>query len=284
MLITDREFSAVDREGAGAAAARSRSSSTSTIALAPPGKLLGEIDYERFLAEGDPDFAWQDPRRRMGRDRAQLHLGHHRQSQGRRLSPSRRLSERARQRARLEHAAPSGLSLDAADVPLQRLVLSLDGDGARRHACLPAPRRGRRDLSPRSPSEGVTHLCGAPIVMNMLLNAPEDERRKRAGAASHDDRRRRAARRRDRGHGSGWASDITHVYGLTESLWARHGLRLARRMGRAPRRRAARARKARQGVRYPVLEGLMVADPADARAGAARRRRRWARSSCAATS
>ena len=33
----------------------------------------------------------------MGRDRAQLHLGHHRRSEGRRLSPSRRVSARGRQ-------------------------------------------------------------------------------------------------------------------------------------------------------------------------------------------
>ena len=39
------------------------------------------------------------------------------------------------------HAA-SGLSVDAADVPLQRLVLSLDGVDRRRHPCLPA--RGAR--------------------------------------------------------------------------------------------------------------------------------------------
>ena len=32
-----------------------------------------------------------------------------------------------------------GLSVDAADVPLQRLVLPVDDLGRRRHACLPAP-------------------------------------------------------------------------------------------------------------------------------------------------
>ena len=42
------------------------------------------------------------------------------------------------------------------------------------------------------------------------------------------------------------------------------------RNGTRGRRRSSAALKARQGVRYPVLEGLMVADPDDARAGAAR--------------
>ena len=34
---------------------------------------------------------------------------------------------------------------------------------------------------------GVTHLCGAPVVMNMLLNAGHGEA---AAAGRHDDRRR----------------------------------------------------------------------------------------------
>ena len=45
-----------------------------------------------------------------------------------------------------------GLSLDAADVPLQRLVLSLDDLGRRRHACLPAPGARRARCTTPSPS------------------------------------------------------------------------------------------------------------------------------------
>ena len=86
------------------------------------------------------------PGRRVAGDRAQLHLGHHRQSQGRRLPPSRRASERGRQRAGLEHAALPGLSVDAADVPLQRLVLPLVDRAPGRHAGLPAPGRERDHL------------------------------------------------------------------------------------------------------------------------------------------
>ena len=92
--------------------------------------------------DGRPGFPGSHARGRVGRDRAQLHLGHHRQSEGRRLSPSRRLSERARQHSCLGHAAASGLSVDPADVPLQRLVLPVDDHGDGRHPCLPAPGRG----------------------------------------------------------------------------------------------------------------------------------------------
>ena len=89
---------------------------------------------------------------RVGSDRAQLHLGHHRQSQGRRLPPSRRVPERDGQHPRLVDAAAPGLSLDPADVPLQRLVLPLDAGGRGRHQRLSAPGRGRSRSSAPSPT------------------------------------------------------------------------------------------------------------------------------------
>ena len=59
VLITDREFSATIETGAGAAGRARRWSSTSTIRAIAGGKTLGEIGYEAFLAEGDPEYAWQ---------------------------------------------------------------------------------------------------------------------------------------------------------------------------------------------------------------------------------
>jgi hypothetical protein len=70
----------------------------------------------------------------MGCDRGFLHLRHDRRSEGRRHASPRRLPERRLQCGDLDHAALPGLSLDPADVPLQRLVLPLDGRDARRHA------------------------------------------------------------------------------------------------------------------------------------------------------
>ena len=112
----------------------------------PGGERIGAVDYEALLAEGDPAFVPLWPGRRMAGDRAELHLRHDRQPEGRGLPPSRRAPERGRQRAGLEHAAVPGLSVDAADVPLQRLVLPLVGRAAGRHAGLPAPGRQRHDL------------------------------------------------------------------------------------------------------------------------------------------
>ncbi len=107
--------------------------------------------------------------------------------------------------------------------------------------------------------EGVTHFCGAPVVLNMVVNAPEEERRPlgrtveiMTAAAPPPP----AVLERIEAMGF----RVTHVYGLTEvygpaTICAWH-----------PEWDALepveRARiKSRQGVRYPVEEGLMVADP-----------------------
>ena len=72
-----------------------------------------------------------------------LHLGHDRRPQGRRLPSPRRLSQRPRQRAHVRALAAHRLSVDAADVPLQRLDLHVGGHRGGRHPRLPAPRRSR---------------------------------------------------------------------------------------------------------------------------------------------
>jgi fatty-acyl-CoA synthase len=106
---------------------------------------------------------------------------------------------------------------------------------------------------------GVTHLCGAPIVVNMLLNAPDNlwpdfngraVRIMTAGAAPPAAVIEGIERR---------GCHVTHVYGLTEvygpvtvCAWQDEWDALA-----APERAHI---KARQGVRYHSLEGLMVGD------------------------
>jgi fatty-acyl-CoA synthase len=107
--------------------------------------------------------------------------------------------------------------------------------------------------------ESVTHLCGAPIVMNMLLHAaPADkcalDRRiamMTAGAAP-------PAAVIEGMEGAGF--DITHVYGLTECYGPAVVCAWHEEWDARPSAERARL-KARQGVPYPVLEGLMVAEP-----------------------
>jgi fatty-acyl-CoA synthase len=106
---------------------------------------------------------------------------------------------------------------------------------------------------------GVTHLCGAPIVMQTILGATADQRRD----FDQDVRMMTAAAPPPAAVLEAMAErgiEVTHVYGLTEvygpavvCAWHGEWDRL-----QAPEQAAL---KARQGVRYPVLDGLMVADP-----------------------
>ena len=105
----------------------------------------------------------------------------------------------------------------------------------------------------------VSHMCGAPVVMNMLLNAPEEAKRDwdhplammTAGAAP-------PAAVIEGMEAKGVA--ITHVYGLTEVYGPVTVCEWHDEWNNLPVGEQADL-KSRQGVRYPVLEGLMVADP-----------------------
>jgi fatty-acyl-CoA synthase len=103
---------------------------------------------------------------------------------------------------------------------------------------------------------GVTHLCGAPVVMNMLLNARNEKLSRpvammTAGAAPPAV---------VIGGIEALGFRITHVYGLTEVYGPSVVCAWHDEWDALPQDEQARL-KARQGVRYPVLEGLMVADP-----------------------
>jgi fatty-acyl-CoA synthase len=107
--------------------------------------------------------------------------------------------------------------------------------------------------------EGVSHLCGAPVVMNMLLNT---------GLGL-----KRSLERRTEMMTAGAPPPaaviegieaigfhITHVYGLTETYGPAVVCAWHDEWDELPTAERARL-KARQGVTYPVLEELTVADP-----------------------
>ena len=66
-----------------------------------PGRAAGRAHLRGAAGNGRSGVRVDSPGRRVGRALALLHLGHHRQPEGCRLPPSRRLPERARQRAGL---------------------------------------------------------------------------------------------------------------------------------------------------------------------------------------
>ncbi len=108
--------------------------------------------------------------------------------------------------------------------------------------------------------EGVTHLCGAPIVMSLLISAPDAVKRKLGRSvqfftAAAPPPEKVLADMKTAGF------DVTHLYGLTETYgpavvndWheAWSDLPLAQQA----------TLKSRQGVRYLPLENLDVMDPA----------------------
>jgi fatty-acyl-CoA synthase len=105
----------------------------------------------------------------------------------------------------------------------------------------------------------VTHLCGAPIVMSTILNAPAEDKRALTQTvefftAAAPPPEAVLAAMADSGF------NVTHLYGLTETYgpavvndWKAEWDELA-----GP---ARAAKKARQGVRYHALEDLTVMDP-----------------------
>ena len=107
---------------------------------------------------------------------------------------------------------------------------------------------------------GVTHLCGAPIVLNMLVHAPAEAKRRfgrtievATGGAAPPSAVIEAMER--------MGFHVTHLYGLTESYGP--ATVCVEQAGLAGLPMAERARlMARQGVRYPTLGEAMVADPA----------------------
>ena len=106
----------------------------------------------------------------------------------------------------------------------------------------------------------VTHLCGAPVVMGMLINARQEERR----AFDHPVNMMTAAAAPPAAVLQRMAElgiRVTHVYGLTEVYGPATVCAWQASWDGLPAAEQARL-QARQGVRYPVLEGLEVMDPA----------------------
>ena len=213
------------------------------------GKRIGEIEYEAAVAAGRSGLRRETARRRMGRDCAELHLGHHGQSEGRRDPSPRRLSQCRQQYPGRQSRPASGLSLDAADVPLQRLVLSVDDGGLGRHQCLPAQGRSGQDLRADPEARRHPHVRRADRLQHADQRARRAEGQSRAARGRTDRGRsaagRRARRRRKHRH------QADACLRPDRGLWPRLRLRRAAGLGRTARR-PARAAEAPAGRALPA--------------------------------
>ena len=105
----------------------------------------------------------------------------------------------------------------------------------------------------------VTHLCGAPIVLNMLAHAPPEQRAPfnhtvtiATGGAAPPSSVFRSM--------EALGFRVTHLYGATESYGPATSCVFQPEWNSLPSEERF-AKMARQGVAYPMVEGAMVADP-----------------------
>src|ERR1700691_6143711 len=258
VLIADREFSKVVKEALAACKAKPLVIDYDDPEFTGAGERLGNLEYEEFLRQGDADFAWLMPHDEW--DAIALNY-----TSGTTGDPKGVVYHH---RGAYLLAIANVITCGMAKHPVYLWTLPMfhcNGWGfpwtlsvvAGTHVCLRAVRAA--PIYEAIATHKVTHLCGAPIVMSTLLNAPEREREplphvvEFITAAAPPPESVLAAMK-----AAGF--NVTHLYGLTETYgppaindWHREG-------GGLPAAEQA-VKKARQGVAYPVLEGLDVLDP-----------------------
>ena len=258
LLITDREFSPVVKK-----ALASLGRTIPVIDVDDPtysgGELIGEKTYEQLLDEADsaslpwglPDDEWQA-----------ITLNY---TSGTTGNPKGVVYHH---RGAYLNAVSNALSWNMGDAPVYlwtlpmfhcngwcfpwTMAVAAGTSICLRHVRVDAILSAVRD-------EKVTNFCGAPIVLNMINNAPaalkENINHKvkvmTAGAAPPAPVIAGMER-------MGW--DVTHVYGLTETYGPAVQCVWHDKWDPLPLEDKAKI-KARQGVRGPMLEGLMIADP-----------------------
>jgi fatty-acyl-CoA synthase len=257
VLITDREFSAVTERALQLATVKPL-----VIDVDDPefdgGKLMGETKYEDFIASGDPEFAWRIPDDEW--DAISLNY-----TSGTTGNPKGVVYHH---RGAYLNALSNIVSWGMPPHPVYLWTLPMFhcngwcfpwtlAAAAGTNVCL--RRVDARLVFEFIERHRVTHYCGAPIVHNLLLNAPAEWKRDithRVSALSGGAAPPAALIEGMEKMGF----DITHVYGLTETfgpaaVCAKHPEWEAL----PPEQRAAA--NARQGVWSHAQECMTVLDP-----------------------
>jgi len=259
ILITDREYSKVIAGALSACKARPLVVDYDDPEFTGPGERLGNLEYEDFLRDGDPDFAWLMPTDEW--DAITLNY-----TSGTTGDPKGVVYHH---RGAYLLALGNVITCGMGKHPVYLWTLPMfHCNGwcftwtlsvvAGTHVCLRAVRAA--PIFDAIVEHRVTHLCGAPIVMSTLLNAPAQEKKPLPHVVQF---MTAAAPPPEAVLGAMKAAgfNVTHLYGLTETYgpaaindWHGEWDTLS------PSEQAAK--KARQGVAYPVLEALDVYDPA----------------------
>ncbi|MBC8219836.1 MAG: acyl-CoA synthetase [Proteobacteria bacterium] len=257
VLLTDREFSPLIKETLAKVKRK-----ILVIDIDDPetesGEFLGELEYEDFLAEGNSDFEAVLPED----DWQAVSLNY--------TSGTTGIPKGVVYHTRGAYLLSTGnvLAWEMPHRPVYLWTLPMfHCNGwcfpwtvtllAGTHVCL--RKVSAKNIYDSIAEHSVTHLCGAPIVMNMIASAPEEEQRElphrvEMMTAAAPPPPTVIASMEEAGF------NVTHVYGLTEVYGPSVVCEWQEDWSQKDKSTQAQL-KGRQGVRYHVLEGLTVADP-----------------------
>jgi fatty-acyl-CoA synthase len=258
VLIADREFSKVVKDALGLARLKPRVIDYDDPEYSGPGERLSDAEYEEFLSSGDPGFAWEMP----GDEWDAIALNY---TSGTTGDPKGVVYHH---RGAYLLAMANVITCSTGKHPVYLWTLPMfHCNGwcfpwtisivAGTHVCLRQVRAA--PIFDAIARHKVTHLCGAPIVMSALLNAAAEEKQ----PLPHTVEFITAAAPPPEAVLAGMRAagfNVTHVYGLTEVYGPASINEWHRQWDALPAAEQA-ALKARQGVCYPVLQGLDVLDP-----------------------